>query len=227
MIIYGKQIFFYVLRRHRNIVRRVYLAKEVGKREFYEIKRLGVEIIRIDPKKAQALARGGNHQGYLLEVEEFKFSSLEELKGERFLIILYGVTDIGNIGSIVRTAYALGGDGIIISGLKNLKMEGVIRRSSGAALDLPIALKPNLYEAIKELQDVNFQIFAADMDGEDIRRVKIPSKRVLLLGSESEGLPKKALERANKNVAIKMARDFDSLNVASAAAIFIDRMRDE
>jgi len=225
MIVYGKQIFLYILKRHKDLVRRVYLAKEIPKEEFELLR--GLEVERVDPKRAQALARGGNHQGYLLEIEEFKFSSFKELKEGNFLIILYSITDIGNIGSIIRTAYALGADGVVVTGLKSLKMEGVIRRSSGAALDLPIALKSNLYEVMKELQDMRFKIYAADMEGEDIRKVKVEGKRALLLGSESQGVPTKAKERADKIVAIKMARDFDSLNVSAAAAIFIDRMRDE
>lgn len=227
MIVYGKQVFFHILKKHPEIIRSVYVAKRIDKAIIDAIRRSKVPLRYIDNKKAQQLSRGGNHQGLLLEIEDFAFTPFENVKDEHFLVILYGITDVGNIGSIVRTAYALGVDGVVVSGLKHLEMSGVIRRSSGAALDLPIVLETNLLKVIKELQDRNFHIYGATMDGKDIRKVQIASKKALLLGSEGEGLPRKALERCDTNVQVAMARDFDSLNVAAAGAILIDRMRDE
>ncbi len=227
MVVYGKRVFHHILQKHPIIVKKVYLQKEIDKESFARLRELGVEVVRIDPKKAQALARGGNHQGVLLEIEEFSFSSLDEVKEGEFLVLLYGLTDVGNIGSIVRSAYALGADGVIVSGVHSLAMEGVIRRSSGAALDIPIVLRPNALDVLKELKDVGFQLFCADMDGVDVREKRFHGKRAIILGSEGEGVPKKIKERSDETLTIVMERPFDSLNVSAAAAIFIDRMRDE
>ena len=227
MIVYGKQIFRYVLERHPELIQKAYLAKEIERGLFSELKKLGIPIERVDTKRAQALARGGNHQGVLLSIEEFRFSDLASLKEERFLVVLFGVSDVGNIGSIVRSAYALGADGLVVSGMKSLNMEGVIRRSSGAALDMPIALEPNVLDLMKELKDVGFTLFCADMEGTDVRKWRFEGKRAILLGSEGEGLPHKVVRKCDASLKIVMKRDFDSLNVAAAAAIFIDRMRDE
>ncbi len=227
MIVYGKRIFAYLLERHIDKIECVYVLKDLDPKVFGTLKKRGIRVVRIDNKKAQALAHGGNHQGVLIEIEDFRFADFADLKESDFLVLLHGITDVGNIGSIVRTAYALGADGIVVTGLKSLEMSGVVRRSSGAALDMPIALKWNLLECIKELQDRGVTVYAADMDGEDLRRERFASKRALVLGSEGEGIPRKALERSDKRLKIVMERDFDSLNVAAAAAIFIDRMRDE
>ncbi len=227
MIVYGKRIFAYLLARHSEMIRRIYALKELDTKSFAQLKKLGVPVVRIDNKKAQALSRGGNHQGILVEIEDFHFAPFEEIKEGDFIVVLHGITDVGNIGSIVRTAYALGVDGIVVSGLKQLEMSGVVRRSSGAALDMPIALRENLLEVIKELQDRGLRVYAADMSGGDLRKERFGSKRALVLGSEGVGIPRKALERCDKTLRIVMERDFDSLNVAAAAAIFIDRMRDE
>ncbi|SMC08365.1 23S rRNA (guanosine(2251)-2'-O)-methyltransferase RlmB [Nitratiruptor tergarcus] len=226
MIVYGKQIFTYIVDKHPHIIKHVYVSKELDKKDFAKLRALGIKVVRVDNKKAQSLSRGGNHQGVLLEIDDFLFATLQSIKEESFLVLLYGVTDVGNIGSIVRSAYALGAGGVVVSGLKSLKMEGVIRRSSGAALDLPIVLYPNLLDLMKELQDSGTKIYGADMQGEDVRKVHFVGKRAILLGSEGEGLPKKALQKCDKRLQIKMEREFDSLNVAAAAAIFIDRMRD-
>ena len=227
MIVYGKQIFHYILERHPDKIRKVYLLKKLDPKIFGLLKRLGVEIVMVDTKKAQALAKGGNHQGVLLEIDDFEFHELEDIKDGNFLVILHGITDVGNIGSIVRTSYALGVDGLVVTGLKNLAMEGVIRRSSGAALDLPIVLRHSVLDVLKELKDVGFGIYVADMDGEDVRKQRFDGKRALVLGSEGEGVPGRVKERSDKVLSIVMKRPFDSLNVSAAAAIFIDRMRDE
>ena len=67
MIVYGKQIVLYIAKNHPDIVEEVYLAKEVDKKLFSKIAKLNKKIIRPDYQKAQGLARGGNHQGFLLK----------------------------------------------------------------------------------------------------------------------------------------------------------------
>jgi 23S rRNA (guanosine2251-2'-O)-methyltransferase len=78
---------------------------------------------------------------------------------------------------------------------------------------------------LNELKQIKFFIYSADMSGDDVREVSFNQKKVLLLGSEGEGLSKKILNKSDKKISIKMARDFDSLNVSVAFAILCDRMR--
>lgn len=224
MIIYGKQICATLIERHPELIERFILAKEVGKKEFAKIKRLGKPIEKVDQKRAQALARGGNHQGWLCEVKPYRYADFSELKESGFLVVLAGLTDVGNIGAIIRTAYALGADGVIVTGLRQLKSEAVMRASAGAMFDMPVALVPNLLDLMNELKQSGFTLYGADMEGEPIESVEIESKRALILGSEGEGIPKRAMERIDRRVTVKMARAFDSLNVGAAAAILIYRM---
>ncbi len=225
MIIYGKRVCLYVLEKHFDIIRKIYLSKEIEKNIFNKLQKLGKKIVRIDNKKAQALAKGGNHQGIFLEVEEFNFTPFKEIKNYDFLLILYKITDSGNIGAIVRTAYALGVDGIVISDIKSVKTETIARTSSGALFDMPISLVPSASEAVNELKQTGSEIYAADLNGEDIETVNFPKKKTLILGSEGEGIPNKLLKKADKVVTVKLKRDFDSLNVSAAAAILCYRMR--
>ncbi len=85
--------------------------------------------------------------------------------------MLYGISDVGNIGAITRTAYALGVGALIFIGEK-LAMEGVIRTSSGAALDLPIAISNDALSVINELKQVGF-IFMRAMAREKNSQCKI------------------------------------------------------
>ncbi|WP_457593396.1 23S rRNA (guanosine(2251)-2'-O)-methyltransferase RlmB [Hydrogenimonas sp.] len=224
MIIYGKQICMTLVQRHPELIERFLLAKEVDKKEFSKIKKIGKPIERVDPKKAQALARGGNHQGWLCEVRPYRYADFSELKDADFLVVLAGLTDVGNIGAIIRSAYALGADGVIASGVKQLQSEALIRASAGAMFDMPVAIVPSLLDLLNELKQKGFTLYGTGTDGEPVEKVQIERKRVLVLGSEGEGIPKRAMERMDRIVTVRMARPFDSLNVSAAAAILIYRM---
>jgi 23S rRNA (guanosine2251-2'-O)-methyltransferase len=224
MLIYGKQLFLHVLERYPKRILSVYLAKECDKKLFSKIAGLNVKIERADEKRAQALAKGGNHQGFLAEIEPILKVSLSRLKNENFLVMLCGVTDMGNIGAIIRSAYAFGAGGIIVCGLKELKLENLVRTSSAAAFELPICAAQNTADAINELKLSGFSVYGADMNGESAKDTVFDKKIVLLLGSEGEGLPRRILEKCDKKVCIKMANKFDSLNVSAAAAVLFDRI---
>ncbi|MDR1554935.1 MAG: 23S rRNA (guanosine(2251)-2'-O)-methyltransferase RlmB [Campylobacteraceae bacterium] len=224
MLIYGKQLFLYLLSRYPERIQNVYLAKECDKKLFSSIAKLGIRIERVDEKKAQGLAKGGNHQGFLAEITPFELVPLSSLKKANFLVMLFGVTDMGNIGAIIRSAYAFGVDGVIVANLKHLKTEQILRTSSAAALEMPVALVQNAYDVINELRLEKFNIYAADMSGESILDVKLDGKKLLILGSEGEGIPNRLLEKCDKKICIKTAREFDSLNVSAAAAVLFDRI---
>ena len=225
MILYGKQIFFYVVKNYPELIEEVYLAKEVDRKVFSTITKLNKKVIKLDAKKAQAMARGGNHQGFLMKISFIEFAEVKDFKSEDFLLVLVGITDVGNIGAIVRSAYALGVDGVIVSGVSSLAFEGVVRTSSGAALSMPIALFKDTATLVNELKQVGFKTYAADMSGEDVKGVSFGSKKALFLGSEGEGISNKILKICDKKIKIVMEREFDSLNVSAAAAILCDRMR--
>ena len=175
----------------------------------------------IDNKTAQKISRNSNHQGYFAKIE---FEPTEwEINGNKILV-LDSVTDMGNIGAIIRTSYALGIDLLIITGIKELKWPQVIRTSAGAALDMKILVFHNILELINILKTKGYLIAGADMGGE----CKIEAKKIaLIMGNEGEGLKKKVKEKLDKILSIDMKNSFDSLNVSVAAGILIDRITNE
>jgi len=224
MIVYGKQIFFYIAEKHPDLIEEIYLAKEVDKKLFSKVNKLNKKIIKLDTMKAQSLARGGNHQGFLLKIKYIEYADIKDLKKEDFLLVLVGLTDVGNIGAIIRSAYALGVKGVVISGTK-INLEGIVRSSVGALLDMPVALFSDTPTLVNELKQLGFKTYAADMDGEDVRDVNFAEKKVLFLGSEGAGLPNRIIKSCDTKIKIAMDNEFDSLNVSAAAAILCDRMR--
>lgn len=221
MIIYGKQLFLHLLNRHPQKFIRIILAKECEKEIFKKIAATGVKIERADAKKAQALARGGNHQGFLAEVEEFSFGDLASVKDDKFVPILYGLTDVGNIGAIMRSAYALGADSVIVVA-NSLNMAGVVRASSGAAYELNVVKATDGLSVINELKQSGFEIYAASADGTSFKELELGAKNALVMGNEEEGIPARALKKCDCAVSIKMREGWDSLNVSAAFAILCD-----
>lgn len=227
MIVYSKQLFLYILHNHPTLIEKVYLSKDIDTKLFREIRSIYKDdIIKLDSKKAQAMAKGHNHQGFFLDIKEQYFSTLQDinLKKSNFILILSDITDVGNIGAIIRSAYCLGADGIIVSGVNNIPIEHIIRTSVGSFFEIPIVCFKNISDIISRLKENDFECFGATTDGQDIRDVQIKGKRALIVGSEHSGLNKKTLQKIDKKVKINMRKKFDSLNVSSATAILLDRM---
>ncbi len=223
MIIYGKQVCLHALKEHESDIKTVYIAKKgILPQKLFDHFREKIKFL--EEKWAQSMSRGGNHQGILIEMESFAQTSLSSLKEENFIIVLDTLTDTGNIGAIVRSAYALGADGIVATGVKTLNLASIIRTSSGALMEMPFVIIPNTLDVLNELKQVGFKIYGASMDGTRVERCKFSERKVLVLGSEGRGISKRATAKIDEMVSIGMKHEFDSLNVSSAAAILIHRM---
>jgi 23S rRNA (guanosine2251-2'-O)-methyltransferase len=209
------------------MIKTLYLAKDIDKKEFSRLSKMDFELKRIPPQAAQKLSKGASHQGFLAEVEDIELKNYRDMLDDEFLLVLSGLTDVGNIGSLVRSAYALGIDGIIVTGVKNLPLDSIARISTGALFDIPFSIERNIYDVLNDLKTSGFKLYGADMDAKDVKEVSFKGKKVLILGSEDKGFSKKVASRLDEIISIKMDRKFDSLNVSVAGAILMDRMRDE
>jgi len=225
MLIYAKQPINYVIENHPAKIKTLYLAKEIDKKEYSRLMNMGFEIKRIPSDAAGKMCKNASHQGILAEVEDYTLHSYKSFLNYEFVLVLSGLTDVGNIGAIIRTAYALGVEAVIACGVRSLPLEAVIRTSTGALFDMPFAIETNIHDVINDFKMSGFKTYGADMGGTDIREVKVQGRRVLFLGSEGEGLSARVSSKLDEIVSIKMAHKFDSLNVGAAGAILMDRMR--
>jgi len=223
MIIYGKQVCLHALKRHEEKIGTVYVAKKgILPQPLYTQYREKIKFL--ENRWAQAMSKGGNHQGLLVEMVEPEMAALEDLKQGRFLVLLDGLTDAGNIGAIVRTAYALGADAVIATGVKQLPFAAIARTSAGALLELPFLVHHNILDVLHELHQVGFVSYGASMEGKTVDTIAFASRRILVLGSEDKGISKKAKSKLGETLSVPMRGTFDSLNVSAAAAILIHRM---
>jgi len=225
MLIYAKQPIYYYINKYPNKIKTLYLAKELEKKEYSRLMKMGFEVKRIPNEAAQKMCKNASHQGFLAEIDDYQLQPYDFFLDKKFVLVLSGLTDIGNIGAIVRSAYALGVNAIIACGVKSLPLEHIMRTSTGALVDMPFAIENNVHDVLNDFKMSGFTSYGADMNGMDIRETRIDKKKVLVLGSEGEGLSSRVVSKLDCAVSIKMSHDFDSLNVSVAAAILMDRMR--
>lgn len=147
-------------------------------------------------------------------------STIDALPEEALVIVLQGINNHDNLGSIFRNAAAFGADYIFLDAMCcDPLYRKAIRVSVGAALKVPFIQYGSVDTIIAALQNANFSILALSPSGRNnIYKIQRARRRALLLGTEGEGLPKALLQKLT-TARIPMAPDFDSLNVATACGI--------
>ena len=138
-------------------------------------------------------------------------------------LFLDAVQEPGNVGTLIRTAWALGFSGVLLGhGTADPFSRKGVRASAGAAFHIPIfeEIGP---EKVDPLLDAGFSLFFAEGGATDYRKVSFPDKVVLVLGNEGAGISSWVRDRGN-GVGIPMAEGVDSLNVVVAGAIIASRM---
>jgi len=179
------------------------------------------------------LAKGGNHQGIVVEVEEYKYSTLEEIilsakdKTQPLILILDGVNDPHNLGAIIRSADAFSVDGIIIKNRNQVPVNMTVSKvSTGAINYVKVAQVSNLSNAIQELKKNGYWIYSADGSGkDDYSKLSYDGKVCLVMGSEGEGISNLVLKNSDFVMKIPMTGHVNSLNVSVATGIILSRIR--
>lgn len=165
---------------------------------------------------------GENHQGIVLDINDYDYYELKDVLDAHFLVILDHLEDPHNLGAIIRTAECAGVDAIILPKERSVRVnDTVMKMSAGAVNHMKIVLVSNLNEAIRKLKKELFFVYAADMDGKDYRTVSYADKKVLVVGSEGNGVAKLIRENSDEIISIPMYGKVNSLNASVSAAILI------
>lgn len=212
------------------------------KRIIEEAKRCGVPCKAVErreiERKVQALPPFlREHKGILLTIEDkgarsgggiFKSETLDEFLAKRkdveylTVILLDGISDCHNMGSIIRSAHQLGLDAVIVMQHRSAGgEEGILKSSAGASAWMNVISVSNLNQAISLLKDAGFWVYAADMGGESLQNVDFAKRVAVVMGSEGEGVSRLVKKNADVIVSIPMSGQIDSLNVSVAAGIIM------
>lgn len=199
---------------------------------------IGVKVIHEDDKSLDRKVSSlppllQNHKGAVLVVEHSKslinkttienlIASMKE-KQKACVLILDGISDCHNMGSIIRSAEQFAIDAVIVP--KHDSAGGdevtILKTSAGAASWMNIVEVSNLNSAISTLKNAGFWIFASDMAGESLYNVKFSEKVAIVMGSEGSGISRLVEKNCDVIVSIPTFGKIDSLNVSVAAGIFL------
>lgn len=215
-----------------NTGNKLYLQDDLRGKNVDKVKALATEkkvSISWTPKKTLSdMTNGGVHQGFVLKVSEFAYADLSEImtKAENeenpLILILDGLTDPHNLGSILRTADATNVTGIIIPKHRSVGVTPVVSKTStGAVEHVPIARVTNLSQTLDTLKVKEFWIFGTDMNGTPSHKWNTKGKLALVIGNEGKGISHNIKKQVDEMITIPMNGHVQSLNASVAAAILM------
>ncbi|WP_343345594.1 23S rRNA (guanosine(2251)-2'-O)-methyltransferase RlmB [Terrisporobacter petrolearius] len=183
----------------------------------------------VNKSKLDEISTSHAHQGVIAIVGDYKYYELDELienaksKNEDvFFIILDEITDPHNLGTIIRTADAVGAHGVIIPKRRSVHITPVVAKASAGAVEyVPVCKVTNIVNTIKRLKEEGLWIAAADMDGEVFYEQNLTGPIGLVIGSEGFGISRLVKQNCDFTVKMPMTGNVTSLNASVAGGILL------
>ena len=231
-VIYGRNAVAEALK-GRN-VKEVFISTTASKGSFAQIlgtaKARGIPTGFRNPLWLNRFAGSDSHQGVVAVIAPPRYFSVPEIlntarsrKEAPFLVVLAGIEDPQNLGSIIRSAECAGAHGIIIPEHHAVGLTGSVAKvASGAVEHVKIARVENIADALEELKEENIKVVGTDAEAKPVY-YNIPMREgvALVVGSEAEGIRHSAKEACDILVSIPMRGRINSLNAAVAAAVLM------
>lgn len=193
-----------------------------------QAKAAGVVIDEVDQRRLDQIAQGQSHQGIIAQVAPYHYWELDELIAHAknattrpVLLAADSITDPHNLGAIVRTAEALGAQGVIIPQRRAAGVTSTVTKvASGAVEHIPIARVVNLRQALEALKAENFWIYGLAAEANHpIHTVEFNGATVLVVGAEGNGLSLLVQQSCDDVVSIPLAGKTASLNASVATGM--------
>jgi 23S rRNA (guanosine2251-2'-O)-methyltransferase len=231
-LIYGRHAVLAALAGQRSINRLWVLSHLRYNPQFLtlinEAKADGAVVDEVDPRRLTQITGGATHQGIAAQVAPYEYHELGELietaqaRSERPVIVVAdGITDPHNLGAIIRTAEAIGAQGLVIPQRRAVGITSTVMKVAAGALEsLPIARVVNLTRALETLKTAGFWIYGtAGEAGEPVHTVDFAAATVIVVGSEGDGLAVTTQKCCDVLVSIPLQGRTPSLNASVAAGM--------
>ena len=191
---------------------------------------LGYELTIVSADQISSYANGNTHGGIIAVCEEKEIPSLsaDKIKKDGIYYIFEGVEDPYNFGYMIRSVYAAGADGIILSHRNWLSAATVVARSSAGTSELMDMFICEPEEAVDMLKDLGFSVACAGIrDSKSIYDAQLKKPLLVIVGGEKRGISRKLLDKADEVVRIDYGREFrGSLpSVAATSVIAFEILR--
>lgn len=193
----------------------------------------GVQVEKTSFDEISRLAGTEQHKGLALRIPSGRQMDDTDLKNycskmpdSGLLVLLEGITDIGNFGAILRSAEQFSADAVIVPKRRGAALTPeVSKTSAGADALVPLMTVVNISRSAEMIKEHGFWVYGADMGGRPLPSVNLTGKVALVMGSEGKGLGKNVRNHCDELVSIPTSGSLDSLNVSVAAGIFLYEIR--
>jgi 23S rRNA (guanosine2251-2'-O)-methyltransferase len=188
----------------------------------------------VEPNVLDKMATTRNHQGVIAQAASWKYASVgailaaaEAKREPPFILLLDGVEDPQNLGSILRTAETAGVHGIIIPERRAAGLNATVSRASAGAIEyIPVARVTNLSRTIVELKQAGLWFSGAVMDGAlEFQKADLKGPIGLVVGGEGRGISRLVAEHCDQMVRLPMWGRINSLNVSVATGVLLYEIR--
>lgn len=226
MQIYGKNVALEKLKTNDKI-KKIYLSNKFKEEEILSlIQKKNINVKVLENYELDRMCKG-LHQGIILEVEDIKTYTLEEIipnidKEYPLVVILDHIEDPHNFGAIIRSSEAFGVDAIIIPNDRSVGITStVVKTSVGTIEKMKIINVPNINTTIKKLKDYGYWIVGTDMEGTDYTEIDYQTKIAIVIGNEGKGISDIVSKNCDYLAKIPMKGTVNSLNASVACGIFL------
>lgn len=231
-LIYGCYPLLAALENNHQLNRLYITAKMAHDRRFEgflpQVKANGTVIDIVDNHRLNQITNFANHQGIAATVAPYDYIELVDLINQAktqtsnpVIIIADGINDPHNLGAIIRTAEALGMQGLVIPQRRAVGVTSTVKKVAAGALEyFPVARVVNLQSSIEQLKEAGFWIYGTIADsGNDLHKTKLDGAIGLVIGSEEKGISHSTAKSCDFLVSIPMTGKTPSLNASVATAI--------
>jgi 23S rRNA (guanosine2251-2'-O)-methyltransferase len=195
-----------------------------------QARRVGVPVEVKPRRKLDELANGGNHQGVLALAAPRTYAGIDDMfarakdRGESpLLLVLDAIQDVQNLGSLIRTAEAVGAHGVIIPEHRAAGLTPAVDKTSAGAVELlPVARVTNVSRTLQDLQQRGLWCIGLDGAAEtDYDHANLTGPIALVVGNEAKGVSRLVRDHCDALVRIPMRGRVGSLNAAVAGSIVL------
>jgi 23S rRNA (guanosine2251-2'-O)-methyltransferase len=238
LYIYGRNVILEMIQTKPESLKRVYI-RQGGKQSVYDevkvlAKRAGVAVSEASDRQISEWVGDVSHQGVIALSKPFEYNNLSEFltsidddSSLQTVLVLDHLTDVSNIGAIVRSAAGMSVDAIIVAELNQAPVtSAVYKTSAGTVGKIPIIQVGNINQCIELLKQKKFWVVGLsshDQTGRESQNVWDyqfdDAHAAIIIGSEGEGIRSKTLERCDTLLKIPMSNDVESLNASVTAAV--------
>lgn len=241
-ILFGRNAVREAIKADRGIDRILVAGEQDGSiREILHLAQEKKIIIReVERKKLDEITlpfgyggKPANHQGivaYGSSIEYVEIGDIlqkaKEKNEDPFLLVMDGIMDPQNLGSILRSADCAGVHGVVIGKRRCASVSAAaVKTAAGAAEHVPVAKVSNITNAIKELKQEGIWVAGADMGGTPMTKAGLKGPVAIVIGSEGEGISSLVKQNCDYLVSIPITGHVGSLNAAVAAAVLLFEKR--